>query len=41
MGDYSYDASDILFNMDYDAYKLEKDNYFNEIKEAEYNEENE
>ena len=33
MGDYSYTASDVLFTMDYEAYKTELDTYYSEMKE--------
>ena len=33
MGNYSYTASDILYNVDYEAYKAELDTFYTEIKE--------
>jgi hypothetical protein len=33
MGEYSYTASEVLYNMDYEAYKVEVDAYYNELNE--------
>lgn len=33
MGNYSYTASEILYNVDYEAYKAELDTFYTEIKE--------